>query len=679
MTTSERASPLESSPATADPASPTTKINSNGTSRALSVAYGASKYTHEWTQLPALTWSEFVAWLTLDQPARRKNCGGYVLGELQPTTGCSARDGGPHCTALHRNASAVVHRSALTLDIDYAPQGFEADSMTLLSCAVILYTTWSSTPEKPRWRLAAPLSRDVPPDEYRLVARAVVHDLELDQYDASTDQPERLMHRPSDQGYYGHHVVDGEPLDVEMWLARAKEIGIAVQPQREPYVDDSPLRDPALGLHPYVRASIAGELGMLGELGSQPWQPGAGWDQGTFNGFCNLIEFANSNWSGYTLEQAEADGLAHAPHDEVWGARDHDAKWDSALAKVGEKARPLPSGDAADVFAEPWNEQVAEPTGLLARFPRLNLRELLDPNRPEREYVVEPMIAVGTSVALVAPAGHRKSLLALGIGLAVARGDEAFAGMEIPRPRRVLYVDQENTQDDLMERLVSFGVTPDREIDNLIVLSLTEVGALDTAPGGKLFLQVVGAYGLERGDLVVLDSYQRITEAGENDSDTTRGYYRHTGMHLKARGLTVIRTDNTGKDPGRGARGSSGKRDDVDVEYLLKSEGDYIEVTTGKARQRGVPHMSLYVCTDDDGLTTFRSDLPSPAKARQAECVARLDVLGLPEKVGERKAMAALEDAGEAFPRAIVRVACSLRQARADQARQAFAGDEDGV
>lgn len=296
----------------------------------------------------------------------------------------------------------------------------------------------------------------------------------------------------------------------------------------------------------------------------------------------------------------------------------------------------------------------------------MSLQALLDPNRPEREYVVQPMFAAGTSTALVAPAGHRKSLLLLGLALAVARGDADFAGMTIPKPRRVCYVDMENTEDDLRERLLSFGVTPGDDLERFVLLSLPSMRPLDTAPGGKEFLEVVEAYGLTAGDVVVLDSYQRITQAGENDSDTTRGFYRHTGMRLKALGLTVIRTDNTGKDVSRGARGSSGKRDDVDVEYLLHSDGDYIEITTGKARQRGVPRLSIHVSTDEPtGRTSFRSDLPTPTARKAVECAEVLDRLGVPRDAGERKALAALDAAGDLTPRAVVREAVALRKTSA--------------
>lgn len=624
--------------------------------RTLQVVTAKKQATEVWPQRTT-TWPEFVDWLRLHSPARRKDCGNFVLGEFRDA---------------RRTKDTCESRSSVSMDADAACGDFVLDSAAELGCAAVFYTTWRHTPENPRWRLVAPLSRDVTPNEYRLIVGALMIDLGYDQFDKGSTEPERLMHKPSTQGHYEHQVIDGPPLDADRWLARAKELGIESEPDHEPFIDDSPQRDRSLGVHPYAAGAIAKELAKLDAL-PHPWEEGAGWDQATFNVACNLVEFANSGWSGYTLSDALADLYEHAPADDVWGRRDHRAKFASALNKVNGGGRLNPDGTAADDFdVVEDGVDAAEPNSILSKFSRMSMRDLLDPDKPPREHVVDPFIAAGTAVAFVAPAGHRKSLLALGLSLAVARGDDHFAGMPIPKARRVLYVDMENTEDDLAERLASFGVSQDDDLDRFILVSLPSMLPLDTAKGGKEFLQAVRAYGLEKGDLVVLDSYQRITEAGENDSDTTRGYYRHTGMHLKALGLTVIRTDNTGKDVKKGARGSSGKRDDVDVEYLIESVGEYIEITTGKARQRGVGEMSIRVLVEDE-TTAFWSGA-SPTKSALVECIALLDRLDVPQNAGERRASAILEDCdSEKKPtRAVLREACKARQNRAAEARRAF-------
>ena len=422
--------------------------------------------------------------------------------------------------------------------------------------------------------------------------------------------------------------------------------------------------------------AVRGELGRLDECEVLGWD-GGGWDTTTYAVACNLVEFANSGWAGYSLEQAEADFLTHAPTDDGF---DPARKWESARKTVGEGGRRCPARSAADDFAEPLpGDAVAPVSGVLARFPRLSMSELLDPDRPPREYVVDPLLAAGSSASLVAPAGQRKSLLALAMALAVARGDYEFAGMPIPRARRVCYVDLENTQGDLRERLLSFGVTRDEVLERFILVSLPDMKPLDTAQGGEDLLAVVSAYGLEPGDLLVLDSYQRVTEAAENDSDTTRGYYRHTGVRLKAHGLTVLRLDNTGKDPSKGARGSSGKRDGVDAEYLLRSDGDYIEFSVGKGRQQGVVGLSIYVSTDADGRTTFRPGASSPARvearSQVSECVALLDRLGVPLDASQRAVEKALEAVAADGPRTVWREAVKVRLDRAEAAVADFAAD----
>lgn len=481
--------------------------------------------------------------------------------------------------------------------------------------------------------------------------------------------------------YPGKEYVEEEVWDVEACLAAdadpdlveaLENAGGGREQRADHYVDDSSERDPNLGPHPYAAHAVEAELARLDECDLLGWD-GPGWDNTTFEAACNVIEFGNSNWSGYDLDELREMFLDRAPADAEFGPREHEAKWASALSRVGSGGRRCPDSRPEDDFGPVAGSDPAPPaSGLLARFQRMNLAELLDPDRPPREYVVEPMIAAGTSVALVAPAGHRKSLLLLGLALAVARADDEFAGMPIPKARRVLYVDMENTEDDLRDRLLSFGVTQDADLSRFILVSLPSMEPLDTAKGGAEFLRAVDAYGLERGDLVVLDSYQRITEAGENDSDTTRGYYRHTGVHLKGLGLTVVRTDNTGKDVSKGARGSSGKRDDVDVEYLLKLDGDYIDISVGKARQRGVTQMSLYV-SQQDGQTSFRNTEATPTKTKLQECVAWMDEHNVDLSLGHNKVeeMVPLREGTKRhiFARDTVRDAVAFRKNRASEFR----------
>ncbi len=259
---------------------------------------------------------------------------------------------------------------------------------------------------------------------------------------------------------------------------------------------------------------------------------------------------------------------------------------------------------------------------------RLDLGALLDPNRPPREWVIHGLIPAGASVSIVAPAGVGKSLLVLSAMLGVARGDRAWADLSIPRPRRVLYVDMENTADDLAERLPALGVRRGDDLAGLVYLHLpTILPPLDTLRGGAVLAAVVNAAALDPGDVVVLDSWQRVVRGPENDSDTMRAFYACTGAGLKRRRLTVIRTDNAGKDAERGARGTSGKRDDVDLELLLargKGRPGRMTLTPSKTRLPDVHPLTVEMSTaDDDGRVVYSAG----NDPRRAQVIAALQLL----------------------------------------------------
>ena len=413
-------------------------------------------------------------------------------------------------------------------------------------------------------------------------------------------------------------------------------------------------REIATETDPRAARIIAEELGRLDQCDLLGWD-GQPWDNTTYAVACKLIEFANTPELGYSMEQAHEDFLAHAPTDKRFGRSKHEEKWASALNKLGDKDRHdlIPDRDTSNVFDIVGGEPAAP---ILDRFPLLDFAAVLDPNRPPRDWVVSGLITAGASVSLVAPAGSMKSMLALAMALTVARGDREFAGLSIPRQRRVLYVDMENPEDDVRERLLAFGVTAAPA--GFAMLHLQPLPPLDRPDGSKALLEIITAVGLNPGDLLVLDSFQRVVDGPENDSDTYRAFYRETAVRLKQRGITVLRTDNSGKDTDRGARGSSGKRDDVDIELLLKRDGDTLNLTPGKVRISGVEPLTVTMQHEDDGRLQFTT-AGDPFRDQVRDAKAQLDALGLPLDAGERKAGEVL-DSGVA--RRVVRQAVRERK-----------------
>lgn len=188
---------------------------------------GSSRSAQTWKRCE-LSWQEMAArcgqfvrtgetaaeYAAMDKGARdrTKDVGGFVGGTL--------KDG-------RRRKECVTSRTCATLDIDYGVPGMWKDRIlpsmknpdgSEVSC--LLYTTHSSTPEKPRYRLVAPFSRPLRPEEYEPVARRLAQAIGMDSFDDTTFQTERLFYWPSASrdAQVEAESRDGKPLDVDAVL-----------------------------------------------------------------------------------------------------------------------------------------------------------------------------------------------------------------------------------------------------------------------------------------------------------------------------------------------------------------------------------------------------------------------------------------------------------------------------
>lgn len=180
----------------------------------------ANRDSLHWTP-GKVTWGELAEWM--ESPADTKTCGNYILGTMAETTTEHKRRGQPAvpCTGMHRTKLAMRTRGAVTLDVDYPEPGFLADAAVALGHAAIIHTTFSSSPEHPRYRVIVPLDRPVAPDEYHAAAGALMQALGEKQFDAGSTQAERYMFKPSEQepGFFRFLVLPGAPASADTLLA----------------------------------------------------------------------------------------------------------------------------------------------------------------------------------------------------------------------------------------------------------------------------------------------------------------------------------------------------------------------------------------------------------------------------------------------------------------------------
>ena len=152
----------------------------------------------------AETYKQFVSASKAEQ-GKIKDVGGFVGGFL---------------TNGRRDKTNVLYRQLITLDVDFSHENFWWDFTMLFGCAAVIHSTHKSTEEKPRHRLIIPLDREVSQEEYQAIARKIAGDLNIDLFDQSTFDVNRLMFWPSvssDMDYYFEYQ-DGEFLSADSVL-----------------------------------------------------------------------------------------------------------------------------------------------------------------------------------------------------------------------------------------------------------------------------------------------------------------------------------------------------------------------------------------------------------------------------------------------------------------------------
>lgn len=152
------------------------------------------------TTRTAETVAEYKARSRDDQTAI-KDVGGFVLGDL--------KDG-------RRSRTTILSRSAVCLDIDFAPADMWEQFTMLFSWAAAIYSTHKHTQKTPKFRLIIPLSRDVSPEEWEAISRRIADDyLDIEWCDDTTFRPSQMMFWPStsSDGEYVFEKQEGELLD----------------------------------------------------------------------------------------------------------------------------------------------------------------------------------------------------------------------------------------------------------------------------------------------------------------------------------------------------------------------------------------------------------------------------------------------------------------------------------
>lgn len=247
----------------------------------------------------------------------------------------------------------------------------------------------------------------------------------------------------------------------------------------------------------------------------------------------------------------------------------------------------------------------------------------------EQQWELAPLIAQGRTHLIYAAMKSGKSLLLQWLLAKAALGHPTLDTID-GRPRRILYLDAENSIDDLIERLDTFGINTDQLADagtfHYSLLPNIAKG-IDHHEDAQVIVQ--RAIELEV-DIVIIDTAPAFVAGEENSADTWSEVARLVTRPLKAAGIASVRVDHLGKDTAKGPRGSSAKVADADLVWKLAPADDGgFKLTRKYTRMPWVPETVDLARTETNGIISW-THVGAQWPAGTKDCANDLDALDLP-------------------------------------------------
>jgi len=257
---------------------------------------------------------------------------------------------------------------------------------------------------------------------------------------------------------------------------------------------------------------------------------------------------------------------------------------------------------------------------------------------PPREILLGPFFEEKNLGLLFALRGTGKTLVGVGIALAVASGG-AFLRWKAPRPRRVLYVDGELPRETLQKRLKDVSATTGLPISanlRLLTPDLQPEGVrlpdLGTPAGQEALLELIER---EKVDLLILDNLSTLVRNGIESEAEAWQPIQDWLILLRSRKVSVLMLHHT--DKARGDQRGTSKREDVlDFSIKLARPEDYqmehgarFEIHFSKARDL-LGSSVIPFEAPMEAATWSVKDISEAAKAERAEAerANRLSALG---------------------------------------------------
>jgi hypothetical protein len=285
-----------------------------------------------------------------------------------------------------------------------------------------------------------------------------------------------------------------------------------------------------------------------------------------------------------------------------------DGAWRNIRNALGTKARRiiLPKGvnDLCEFFEDHGLDSLrllAERSGRPgeSRFKTLDLT--IKPQPPR--WIVEDLFCQGDVHLLIGEPNIGKSFLTMALAVAIANGDDTYLDHRVMQHGRVLYIDEENPEDLVIDRMTRLGLRPDAA-ENIRYLNNLGV-RLDKDPH-TLIDEAIDFSPV----LIILDSLTALHSQDENSAGSMSALFNDAVVPLARQadaGVVLVhhvsKTDSTSSF--KRSRGSSDITGRPDTGYdVYASDDGTLKLKNFKAR-RAAQIGSLYVFikdTDEGGV-----------------------------------------------------------------------------
>jgi hypothetical protein len=304
---------------------------------------------------------------------------------------------------------------------------------------------------------------------------------------------------------------------------------------------------------------------------------------------------AISGTNGWNESLAEC----FADYDTVWVILDNDTDykvvsivdetWRQIREDLGGKAErvqltglPIPVKDICEFFDSydlaMLRQIAASPRGS-SSFRSLDLSK----PAPETDWLVQNLIAKHDVTMFIGEPQVGKSWLTMALAVAVANNGDSYLGRAVNHHGRVLYIDEENPEDVVRQRLKKLGLSNGAH-DNLRYIHQQSV-RLDRHP--ERLIDEAADYS---PDLILLDSLTRLHSGDENNAGFIAGLF-NDGINplVRETGAALVILHHVNKSDGTSAfgraRGSSDIVGSIDAGFDVSKVGHHLHIKPFKSRR----------------------------------------------------------------------------------------------